>query len=258
VGTAWTDIRIGVDIDSGKKACFSISDGSSAVGSGGPNHTLTTEVWHHVVATYDNDIMSLYVNGAPATGKATLASTITPKLSDATVVAIGGNGSEKGECNMCDVRIYDHALSQAEIKELSKALVLHYSFNDLLSEGTTNLNTPGVNSWGNLGGAVTYTNTGGLYRLTSTTAGPIRLYFPLTILTNGASYAFSCKYRKISGEANWNLTDWCDLALSNSTVIDCGDHYYLSAICPARNYDSTYRFLDSNISANSVIEVWDI
>lgn len=40
---------------------------------------------------------------------------------------------------MCDVRVYDHALSDAEVKELSKALAVHYTFNDVLAEPTTNI-----------------------------------------------------------------------------------------------------------------------
>lgn len=44
-----------------------------------------------------------------------------------------------------DVRIYDHALSQAEVKELSKALFVHYTFDDILTEATTNTST--VNGW---------------------------------------------------------------------------------------------------------------
>lgn len=38
-----------------------------------------------------------------------------------------------------DLRIYDHALSAAEVKELSKALVVHYTFDDVLAEPTTNI-----------------------------------------------------------------------------------------------------------------------
>lgn len=44
-----------------------------------------------------------------------------------------------------DLRIYDHALSQAEVKELSKALVVHYTFNDVCAEPTTNVST--INGW---------------------------------------------------------------------------------------------------------------
>jgi hypothetical protein len=227
---------------------------------------LKTNKWYHVGYTYDGSTIKLYVNGKldgthSYSGQKLYAEHFGAYMWSFNSSVPGERAPYTAYCpqgKINDIRVYDHTLSDAEVRELSKCLVMHYTFNDPLSEGTTNLNAPGINSWGNLGGAITYTNTGGLYRLTSTTAGPIRLYFPLEILTNNTSYAFSCKYRKVSGEAKWNLTDWCDLALTNNTVIDCGDYYYLSAICPTRKYDSTYRFLDSNISANSVIEVWDI
>lgn len=40
---------------------------------------------------------------------------------------------------LCDIRIYDHALSQLEVKELSRALVLHHSFDSILDESTQNI-----------------------------------------------------------------------------------------------------------------------
>jgi hypothetical protein len=45
-----------------------------------------------------------------------------------------------------DVRIYNHALSLKEIKDLNKALLLHYNFED--NFGTTNIVT-NPNSWNN-------------------------------------------------------------------------------------------------------------
>lgn len=38
-----------------------------------------------------------------------------------------------------DYRVYDHCLSPKEVKEISKALVLHYPLNDAYVEGTINL-----------------------------------------------------------------------------------------------------------------------
>jgi hypothetical protein len=51
---------------------------------------------------------------------------------------IGAN-RYRPKCKICDVRVYDHALSQAEVKELSKALSVHYSFDDVLAEPTINI-----------------------------------------------------------------------------------------------------------------------
>ena len=128
-GSSWTDIRIGFDIASDKTGYFTVSDGSSAASYSGPKHVLTVGKWHHVAATFDNKKMKLFIDGQPASTPQATAS-VLPNLSGDTVIAIGGNSGEKGECDINDVRIYDHALSQAEVKELSKALILHYSFND--------------------------------------------------------------------------------------------------------------------------------
>jgi hypothetical protein len=140
VGTSWTDIRAGVDINADRKPYFSVSNGSSSVSTGGPNHAaLTVGVWYHIACTFNNKVMKMYVNGAPASSKAEVTASFLPSFTDATVISIGGNGSEVGECEMTDVRVYDYAISQAEAKELSKAQIIHYTFNDTMAENTTNL-----------------------------------------------------------------------------------------------------------------------
>ena len=140
VGTSWTDIRAGIDIDANKIPYFSISDGTNATSYNGPHNTaLTAGVWYHIACSVDNKVMKMYVNGVPATSAFGYTPSFNPNFSNATVISIGGNGSEVGECDMTDVRIYDHALSQAEAKELSKAKIIHYTFNDTMAENTTNL-----------------------------------------------------------------------------------------------------------------------
>jgi aerobic-type carbon monoxide dehydrogenase small subunit (CoxS/CutS family) len=84
--------------------------------------------------------MKMYVNGQPATKKSSYTTTIVPLLDTATTLTIGGNSTETGECTMCDVRVYSHALSAHEIRDISSGLLVHYNFNDSGMETTTNYN----------------------------------------------------------------------------------------------------------------------
>ena len=170
VGTSWTHIRIGIDINNEKIAFFSVSDGTNYVGTSGPSHTLTTDVWYHIFCTYDNGLMTMYVNGAPATRKATYSPSFGPKLNDAAVISIGGNGSEVGECIINDVRIYNNVLSQSEIYDLSKGLMLHYNFDDWYGESTINLLPLEQQTQSNTAGTITITEglvNGGTYTLST-------------------------------------------------------------------------------------------
>lgn len=167
-GTSWTDIRAGVDISSDKIPYFSMSDGTNYTAYNGPHHTaLSTGIWYHIAGSVNNKVMSMYINGAPVATASPYTASFTPKFSDATIISIGGNSSEVGECDITDVRVYDHTLSQAEAKELSKAKIIHYTFNDTLAENTINLlplsaQNITVNPSLNAGSPVSYTITSGL------------------------------------------------------------------------------------------------
>lgn len=162
-----------------------------------------------------------------------------------------------------DLRIYDHTLSQAEVKELSKALVMHYSFDDILAEPTTNLVTAEQLTISSLGMSITYSRTGEIHKVisagTAGVANTVRLNIPKDVLTSGQSYYASYKYRTITGTGNFVPSDWCDNTTAGrlKTVVDCGDFYYVTCPCPARTYDGTYRFLDLYIDGQSTIEMWD-
>lgn len=226
--------------------------------------TLTNNKWYHLATVYDNGTSYAYLDGE------LIGSIATPGIyqSSSTTACIGRDQAHGGffpyNGDINDLRIYDHALSQAEIKELSKALVVHYTFNDICAEPTTNLVAQGVLGWSKLSVNVSSSHNNGVYTITTTTAnsgtsGQIRANFPLAILTTGAIYYFSCKYKVISGTGAFSFSDWCDSSLSNTKIKDCGDFYEMSTKCyTTRTYNSTYRFLDFNISANSVIEVWDV
>lgn len=106
------------------------------------------DVWHHIAITFDHQFNKLYVDGqlSQAWNSSSLYTTNWEPLLTATSyknIAIGRSyGSATfADGSINDVRIYDHCLSPKEVKEISKALVLHYQFNDSYVEGTTNLIT---------------------------------------------------------------------------------------------------------------------
>lgn len=118
------------------------------------SYTFEVGKWYHIVSVQQNTTNKVYVNG-------TLIGTVTHghiSQSDASDTCIGRETYAGGYFgfNGCinDVRIYDHALSAKEVKEISKGLVLHYDFNDPYVEGTLNYaDQTNVGGWNNVGTA---------------------------------------------------------------------------------------------------------
>lgn len=111
-------------------------------------YLMPTDKWVHIAATRDDHRKALYVNGKLFSSTASVGTMAT--LSDVFMLgASHSNGSSLGNYlrgNIDDMRIYDHALSEKEVKELSKAKVLHYKFDDF-QEPTENLiKTPDFSS----------------------------------------------------------------------------------------------------------------
>lgn len=93
--------------------------------------------WHHFAGTYDvtTNKMAVYVDGVN-TGNAIYPSgTYSSSWANGLFIGRDPNSSSvsdavlfKGKMN--DIRIYDHALSPKEIKEISKGLVCHYKLDN--------------------------------------------------------------------------------------------------------------------------------
>ena len=93
---------------------------------------ISNNAWSHICAVWDNGTARIYVNGAQvATSTGTCTST---NWAYDTIIA---RSSSTRYYN--DIRIYNHALSAKEVKEISKGLVLHYNFEDEYIEPTTNI-----------------------------------------------------------------------------------------------------------------------
>lgn len=92
--------------------------------------TNLLNAWHHVCATYDATTVKLYVDGVcEKTASYKMAS--KEDYFDLFAWSIPySSQTYRPAAKMCDVRVYDHTLSQFEIQELSKGLKIHYTFDD--------------------------------------------------------------------------------------------------------------------------------
>lgn len=93
-------------------------------------HGFTTDTWHHIAFVWSNTEDSLlYFDGQLVKTYTNLkGGTVT----SATKISLGSNvanSATKLNGKLNDVRVYDNALSESEVKELARGLVLHYPLN---------------------------------------------------------------------------------------------------------------------------------
>ena len=181
----------------------------------GINHYITCSVpvntWTHLACSHKNGVTKLYKNGVyvgEASGEANAL------VSDASNFCVGretyasGYFSFNGYLN--DVRIYNHALSAKEVKEISKGLVLHFPMRDEYIENTTNISSQThKGGWDNSGTSIRETNNADLiktapypdnvYSIKVTAAGNCALTFGMTTI-NVPSKTLTCSvYCYLSG-----------------------------------------------------------
>jgi hypothetical protein len=136
--------------------------------------------------------------------------------------------------------------------------------NSFRGEPTTNIayNSNGTIDWGitNLTASVSRTTvvTDSIYRITSTTGGTFRILFNLSKLVNGTTYTLSYNYKIISGGPTFTMNDWNDTNIFNVINTNIGDYTFSAASGTRATYDSTFRFMDFNISASTVVEIWNL
>ena len=127
-GTSWNNIRCGIDINGDGRIYFNVSSGSANTYIYSPLN-YKDNIWHHITGIYNNGSLQLYIDGIQVAAGTT---TNVPGLSGTSIYVGGNAGGEKANNGDClnDIRIYNHALSVKEVKEISKGLILHYNFED--------------------------------------------------------------------------------------------------------------------------------
>lgn len=161
---------------------------------------LQAGTWYHGGYTYDGTTIRIYVNGV-CEKEQVLTGMSTP--ADYLGIGLWSLGGTSGRSaytssyvfngSLNDVRIYDHALSVKEVRELARGLMVHYKLDmDQSTEPTTNLggtsinysnmtygNAYGASTWGGDAGTVTYYATGGFNN------GPYKVYHKTATGTGG-------------------------------------------------------------------------
>lgn len=158
--------------------------------------SIEKDKWSHVTITKKDDTIKVYVNGEL---KATRTQTLSDQSSTSKIRIgddyRGGTGvSYMGYIN--DVRIYDHALSIKQIKEISKGLVLHYKLDDKYAESTVNLCNGLVKGGRTVVVGDTVTNTG-------ENADTYWYIKPKEALVGGATYTVSCQLQGFSSDSDY-------------------------------------------------------
>lgn len=128
-------------------ACFTISNGSSASNANYLTSTLELNKWYHVALTYKTGKCTIYLDGKLDHEYST---SIIPAFSSITHITLGAcnNGSNyQTDCDMNDVRIYDHCLSAAEVHEIAQGLILHYKLDASSEEKITTIPSTNVYSY---------------------------------------------------------------------------------------------------------------
>ena len=92
------------------------------------SNTITVNTWTHIAICYKSGSLYIYKNGELSNSyRSSSQYKLNSGISDFFIgrnVASSGTTYLNGKLN--DFRIYDHALSLKEVKEISKGLVLHY------------------------------------------------------------------------------------------------------------------------------------
>jgi len=169
--------------------------------------------WVHVAFTRDlkSNSFNMFINGVNVYNHTGIGDLISSTSSLFRIGRDSRTGTTVTNGVIDDVKIFDHALSLKEVKELSKAKILHYTFDDF-QEPTTNL----IESIGNV---VRCTKSGnGVLIDWTTNFGDTYFFFNLksgTTLTTGDIYtlSFDC-----SGLPEGKVVKF---AWSNVTTIVC-------------------------------------
>ena len=217
--------------------------------------TLTAGAWTHLAVTREGNTVKCYINGE-LKQTSTTALTGAPG-STATVFRIGrDNRSDATATNgkINDFRLYDHTLSPKEIKEISKALILHLPLDDNGAPNPNLLPHTNVGVYG-VGYAVVYSS--GTIAVDNTTlfnGKPTLKITPSSSATgSGAWNAYNSSVNLVAGKI---YTYSCYIKSSVADTWDFSSLGYYQAYTADQAHNSTDRiYVQQTVPANEWVKV---
>lgn len=202
---------------------------------------LPSYKWTHVAMVYKNPTIKIFINGE-------LRSTETDKVSSSSTFAYTTQviyDSLYHKFN--DYRLYDNALSDREIHEIAKGLVVHYPLNDVYCTGSSNLYSGEYAEGKCSHGSITPTKLSGErgynYKLNYTGNGNNswpNIGWPRFAFTVGKTYDYSMKVRCHSTNgcypslrASRCCNDWVTNAVGIFVVDGKWHEYHVRQTIPA-------------------------
>lgn len=158
-GIAWNNLIFSLSRESRSYFLdFNIDGSNGYTSSSCHTKELSLNTWYHIAGTYRAGEIKLYQDGILVS---TYETAIVPAFNAIDNFWIGKANANSYQSNILlnDFRIYDHALSPMEVKQISQGLVLHYPLNSnsiqILNNCYTNprfeTSGTGWNRWGSSG-----------------------------------------------------------------------------------------------------------
>jgi hypothetical protein len=112
----WNDYIFGfLRNSSNSTVCFTISNSSSSSQNNYLTSALNLNTWYHIVLIYETGKCKIYLNG---TLDHQYTTTFVPHFAGITKITLGtcnATSSYQTDCDMNDLRIYDHALTESDV-----------------------------------------------------------------------------------------------------------------------------------------------
>lgn len=222
------------------------------------SNALPSYKWTHVAVVYQNPNLRIYINGELAKTD----SGVSNSSSFAYTVPIIASSQRY----LQDFRVYNHALSVKEVKELSKGLVAHYK---LTSRENARPNLLPITDPAKHGVGYLIRNNGGLVSVdnnvlfngeptikitpssSSVVSGAGNSYGSRVPLTAGKQYCYSC-YIKSNIADTWNFNSLGQFQTTTGSVAHNSDVIYQDSKIPANEWVRVYQTFTVNADCKFV------